>query len=184
MNWVGTMGSRVVLMNGAALRLAIGRMAHEIAERQLPSARLVLVGVQTGGIQLASRLAAELTRLCGHEIPAGQLDVSMHRDDLHHRPAPRVHPTVLPGDINGATVILTDDVLYSGRTIRAALDALHDFGRPERVQLAVFIDRLGDRQLPIQADYFARRLETRPGQRVDVRWTETGGDDRVYLESA
>jgi pyrimidine operon attenuation protein/uracil phosphoribosyltransferase len=180
---VGIMGSRVVLMNGAALRLAIGRMAHEIAERHVVASRLVILGVQTGGVQLASRLAGELSRLCGHDVPAGQIDVSMHRDDLHHRPVPTVHPTNLPGDVNGATIILTDDVLYSGRTARAALDALHDYGRPERVQLAVLIDRLGDRQLPIQADYFARRLETRPEQRVDVRWTETGGDDRVYLET-
>lgn len=177
------MASRVVLMNGAALRLAIGRMAHEIAERQPASARTVLLGVQTGGIQLASRLAGELSRLWGQEIPAGRIDVSMHRDDLHARPVPMVHPTQLPGDINGATVILADDVLHTGRTVRAALDALHDYGRPERVQLAVLIDRQGHRQLPIQADYYARRLETRPEQRVEVRWTETGGDDRVYLET-
>jgi pyrimidine operon attenuation protein/uracil phosphoribosyltransferase len=177
------MGSRVVLMNGAALRLAIGRMAHEIAERQVVASRLVILGVQTGGVQLAARLGAELSRLCGHDVPAGQIDVSMHRDDLSQRPAPTVHPTNLPGDINGAMVVLTDDVLHSGRTVRAALDALHDYGRPERVQLAVLIDRVGGRQLPIQADYFARRLETRLDQRVDVRWTEIGGDDRVYLET-
>lgn len=170
-------------MNGAALRLAIGRIAHEIAERHASASRLVILGVQTGGVQLAARLSGELARLCGHDVPFGEVDVSMHRDDLHQRPAPMVHPTNLPGDVNGATVILTDDVLSTGRTVRAALDALHDFGRPERVQLAVLIDRLGDRQLPIQADYFARRLETRPEQRVDVRWTEMGGDDRVYLET-
>lgn len=181
--WVTTMGSRVVLMNGPALRLAIGRMAHEMAERHTPSSRLVILGVQKGGIQLASRLSVELTRLCGHPVSAGQIDVSMHRDDLHHRPVPTVHPTNIPGDVNGAVVILTDDVLYSGRTARAALDALHDYGRPERVQLAVLIDRRGHRQLPIQADYVARRLETKPEQRVDVRWTEDGGDDCVYLET-
>ncbi|MGE4180253.1 MAG: bifunctional pyr operon transcriptional regulator/uracil phosphoribosyltransferase PyrR [Limisphaerales bacterium] len=177
------MGSRVALMSGAALRLAIGRMAHEIAERHDVASRCVILGIQKGGVQLALRIAGELTRLCGTEVPAGQIDVSMHRDDLHQRPVPTVHPTNLPGDINGATVILADDVLHSGRTARAALDALHDFGRPERVQLAVLIDRLGARQLPIQADYFARRLETRPEQRVEVRWTEAGGDDRVYLET-
>jgi pyrimidine operon attenuation protein/uracil phosphoribosyltransferase len=158
-------------------------MAHEIAERQVIPSRLVIVGVQNAGVQLASRLGAELTRLCGHDVPVGLIDVSMHRDDLNHRPAPMVYPTNLPGDINGAMVVLTDDVLHTGRTVRAALDALHDYGRPERVQLAVLIDCVGGRQLPIQADYFARRLETRPDQRVEVRWTEIGGDDRVYLET-
>ena len=173
----------MVLMNAAGLRLAIGRMAHEIAERNAGHSRLVILGVQTGGVHLAARLADELGRLLGHPIPVGQLDVSLHRDDLHHRPAPTIHPTNLPGDVNGAAVILTDDVLFSGRTIRAGLDALHDFGRPERVQLAVLIDRKGHRQLPIQADYVARKLETHAGQRVKVDWREDGGDDAVHLET-
>lgn len=170
-------------MNGATLRLAIERMAHEIAERTGGSTRWTVLGIQTGGVHLATRLSAALSRVSGFPVAAGQIDVSMHRDDLSQRPVPTVHATNLPGDVSGASVILTDDVLYTGRTVRAALDALHDFGRPERVQLAVLIDRLGDRQLPIQADYFARRLETRPGQRVDVRWAEDGGDDCIYLET-
>ncbi len=178
------MSSRLVLMNAPGLRLAIGRMAHEIAERNAGSTRLVILGVQTGGIHLAARLGAEIANLVGHPIPVGQLDVSLHRDDLHHRPAPTIHPTNLPGDLNGSTVILTDDVLFSGRTIRAGLDALHDFGRPDRVQLAVLIDRHGHRQLPIQADYVARKLETHAGQRVKVHWREDGGDDGVHLETA
>jgi pyrimidine operon attenuation protein/uracil phosphoribosyltransferase len=177
------MTSRVVLMNATGLRLAIGRMAHEIAERNSGVARLLIVGVQKGGIHLAARLSAELEKLLGHPVPPGQLDVALHRDDLHQRPAPTVHPTNLPGDVNGATVILTDDVLFSGRTSRAALDALHHYGRPDRVQLAVLIDRHGHRQLPIQADYVARKLDTRPAQRVEVRWVEDGGDDGVYLEA-
>lgn len=177
------MSARLVLMNASGLRLAIGRMAHEIAERHTGASRLLILGVQRGGIHLAARLGAELTRLVGHPVPVGQIDVSLHRDDLHHRPAPPIHPTNLPGDVNGAWVILTDDVLFSGRTIRAALDALHDYGRPERVQLAVLIDRHGHRQLPIQADYVARKLDTRPGQRVEVSWTEDGGDDGVHLET-
>lgn len=175
------MSSRLVLMNASGLRLAIGRIAHEVAERNATAPRLVILGVQTGGVQLAARLAAELETLLGHPVPAGQLDVSLHRDDLHQRPAPTIHPTNIPGDLNGATVILTDDVLFSGRTIRAALDALHDLGRPDRVQLAVLIDRHGHRQLPIQADFVARKLDTRANQRVDVSWQEMGGDDGVHL---
>lgn len=178
------MTSRLVLMNAASLRLAVGRMAHEIAERNGSSSRLLILGVQTGGIHLAARLSVELGNLLGHPVPAGQLDVSLHRDDLSQRPAPTLHPTNLPGDLNGSTVILTDDVLFSGRTIRAALDAMHDYGRPDCVQLAVLIDRGGHRQLPIQPDYAARRLDTRPTQRVDVRWVEVDGDDCVYLENS
>ncbi|MBX3745444.1 MAG: bifunctional pyr operon transcriptional regulator/uracil phosphoribosyltransferase PyrR [Verrucomicrobiae bacterium] len=170
-----------VLMNAHALRLAVSRMAHEIAERNAGNSRLVLLGVQKGGVHLAARLARELERLTHHPVPAGQLDASLHRDDLHQRPAPDIRPTNLPGDLNGATVILADDVLFSGRTARAALDALHDFARPDRVQLAVLIDRHGHRQLPIQADYAARKLDTRPEQRVDVHWTEDGREDGVLL---
>ena len=177
------MSSRSVLMTAPALRLAIGRMAHEIAERHAAEPKLVLLGVQKGGVHFASRLAVELGRLLGHPVPAGQLDVALHRDDLNHRPAPAVHPTNLPGDVNGTLVVLADDVLYSGRTVRAALDALHHYGRPERVQLAVLVDRHGHRQLPIQADYVARKLETHRGQRVDIAWAEDGGDDCVYLET-
>lgn len=172
-----------VLMTPAALRLAISRMAHEIAERLPHPHRLTLLGIQKGGVHLASRLAPELSRLLGQPVPAGQIDVSLHRDDLHHRPAPEIHPTNLPGDLNGSTVILTDDVLCSGRTVRAALDALHDFGRPERVHLAVLIDRHGHRQLPIQPDFVARRIDTRPGHRIDVRWSEDGGEDTVHLHT-
>lgn len=170
-------------MNAIGLRLAIGRMAHEIAERNAGVGRLLILGVQKGGIHLAARLAGELSKVLGQEIPSGQLDVALHRDDLHQRPAPTVHPTNLPGDVTGTTVILADDVLFSGRTSRAALDALHHYGRPDRVQLAVLIDRHGHRQLPIAADYVARRLDTRPTQRVEVRWVEEGGDDCVYLEA-
>lgn len=159
-------------------------MAHEIAERTHGAQRLVILGVQKGGVHLATRLSSELERVLAHPVPAGQLDVSLHRDDLHQRPAPAIHPTNLPGDLNEATVVLTDDVLYSGRTVRAALDALHDYGRPERVQLAVLIDRHGHRQLPIQADYVARKLDTRHHQRVEVHWAEDGAEDGVFLTTS
>jgi pyrimidine operon attenuation protein/uracil phosphoribosyltransferase len=173
----------IVLMTAAALRLSISRMAYEIAERHAGTERLVLLGIQKGGAHFGTRLANELTALLSRPVPSGQLDTALHRDDHHQRPAPVIHPTNIPGDLTGATVILADDVLFSGRTVRAALDALHDFGRPTQVQLAVLINRVGHRQLPIQADYVARGLETRADDRVDVRWSEDGGDDRVYLHS-
>ena len=169
------------LMSAKTLTLAIRRMAHEIAERNVSASRLLVIGIQAGGVHLAARLGAELERALGHSIGVGQLDVSLHRDDLSQRPAPTLRPTNLPGDITDAVVILTDDVLYSGRTVRAALDALHDYGRPERVQLAVLIDRTGHRQLPIQADYVARKLQSRPSQRVEVSWAEDGKAERVSL---
>ncbi len=175
------MSSSTVLMSASTLRLSISRMAHQVAEHHTPADRLIILGIQKGGVHLANRLAAELGRLLDHPVPSGQLDAALHRDDLHRRPAPPIHPTNLPGDLTGAVVILVDDVLFSGRTVRAALDALHDFGRPERVQLAVLIDRHGHRQLPIQADFVARKIETRNRERVEVTWAETGGDDCVYL---
>ncbi|MCC6233841.1 MAG: bifunctional pyr operon transcriptional regulator/uracil phosphoribosyltransferase PyrR [Verrucomicrobiales bacterium] len=175
------MSARRILMTADGLRLAISRMAHEIAERDAGAERLLIVGVQAGGIHLAARLAQELQQWRGQPLIAGQLDVSMHRDDLSQRPAPAIRPTNLPGDVQGATVVLVDDVLFSGRTVRAALDALHDFGRPERVRLAVLVDRLGHRQVPIQADYVARKVESLPGQRVEVMWSEDGSEDGVFL---
>ncbi len=177
------MSGRQTLMTGTTLRLAISRMAHEIAERDGGVERLMIVGVQTGGIHLATRLAQDLGRLRAQSLRAGELDVTMHRDDLSQRPAPTIHPTNLPGDIQGATVVLVDDVLCSGRTVRAALDVLHDFGRPQRVRLAVLVDRLGHRQLPIQADYIARRIDSLAAQRVEVLWSENGSEDGVFLTS-
>jgi pyrimidine operon attenuation protein/uracil phosphoribosyltransferase len=175
------MSSPSVLMTASTMRLAISRVAHQIAERVAPSPRLLLLGVQKGGVHLAARLSQELQTLLGHPVPTGQIDVSLHRDDLHQRPAPPIHPTNLPGDLNDATVILADDVLSSGRTVRAALDAIHDFGRPDRVQLAVLIDRHDQRKLPVQPDYVARKIQTNPDQRVQVRWRENGEEDGVFL---
>ena len=170
----------LLLLDAAALARALTRIAHEIVERNESSAEVVLVGVQTGGVHLARRLSRTLGDLWGQPVPAGTLDVNMHRDDLAQQPAPTVHPTQMPGDITGKTVVLVDDVLFSGRTTRAALDALNDFGRPRRVQLAVLVDR-GHRELPIKADFVGKNIPTRANERVNVKLAEADGEDGVWL---
>ncbi len=170
-----------LLLNAAALKRALSRIAHEVAERNEEPEKVMLIGVQRGGVFFAQRLAALLREIWGTQVPVGTLDVSMHRDDLDHRAAPHVHPTQIPGDITGKTVVLVDDVLFRGRTTRAALDALNDFGRPQRVQLAVLVDR-GHRELPIKADFVGKNVPTAPGERINVQWAEEGGVDSVHLE--
>lgn len=157
------------------------RIAHEIAERNDDCRTLVLVGIQRGGVLLAERLAGLLKGIWGNAIPVGSLDVGMHRDDLNRQLAPQIHPTVIPFDVNEKTVVLVDDVLFSGRTIRAAMDALNDFGRPRRIQLAVLIDR-GHRELPIKADFVGKNVPTALTERVEVCLREEGGEDAVSLE--
>ena len=157
------------------------RIAHEIAERNDNGQSVVIVGVQRGGIFLAERLGGILKNIWGDTVPVGSLDVSMHRDDVGHQPAPKVHPTVIPFDLHDRTVVLVDDVLFSGRTARAAMDALNDFGRPRRIQLAVLIDR-GHRELPIKADFVGKNVPTSISERIDVRLKEEFGEDVVYLE--
>ncbi|MBM3875597.1 MAG: bifunctional pyr operon transcriptional regulator/uracil phosphoribosyltransferase PyrR [Verrucomicrobia bacterium] len=169
------------LLTAGAIDRALTRIAHEIAERNDAPSSVVLVGVQTGGVHLAHRLARTLATIWGHAVPVGALDVSMHRDDLDGRPAPQIRPTSIPVDITGTTVVLVDDVLFSGRTTRAALDAMNDFGRPARVQLAVLVDR-GHRELPIKADFVGKNVPTRHGEHINVRLREDGHDDRVDLE--
>jgi pyrimidine operon attenuation protein/uracil phosphoribosyltransferase len=159
------------------------RIAHEIAERNEESKLVVLVGVQRGGVLLAQRLAGLLHGIWNETVPVGSLDISMHRDDLANQLAPAVHPTVIPFDITGKTVVLVDDVLFSGRTIRAAMDALNDFGRPHRIQLAVLVDR-GHRELPIKADFVGKNVPTALAERIDVHLREEGGQDVVYLEKS
>jgi pyrimidine operon attenuation protein/uracil phosphoribosyltransferase len=169
-----------LLLDATALSRALVRIAHEIAERNEAGRDVVLVGVQTGGVHLAARLARTLSEIWNQPVPSGTLDVSMHRDDLASHLAPPVHATQMPGDITGKTVVLVDDVLFSGRTTRAALDALNDFGRPRRVQLAVLIDR-GHRELPIKADFVGKNLPTRANEHVCVRLQETNQEDGVWL---
>jgi len=176
------MPDSTVILTDEAIQRALTRIAHEIAERNPQSQSVVLVGVQRGGIHFANRLGALLRDIWKHPVPVGTVDVSMHRDDLDQRPNPRMHPTTIPFDINGKNVVLVDDVLFSGRTTRAALDALNDFGRPKAIQLAVLIDR-GHRELPIRATFVGKNVPTALSETVNVHWKEDGSkDDLVYLE--
>jgi len=169
------------ILNAAAIRRALVRIAHEIAERNELSEEVVLIGIQRGGVPLAKRLGAHLDEIWKHPVPAGTLDVSMHRDDLDQRVAPNVYATEIPFDVTGKTVVLVDDVLFSGRTIRAAMDALNDFGRPKQIQLAVLVDR-GHRELPIKADFVGKNQPTSSNESVVVRLGEGGGEDEVVVE--
>ena len=175
------MPESTTILNAQAIHRVLTRIAHEIVERNDSSQSVVVVGVQRGGIHLAERLGLLLKGIWGHPVPVGKIDVSMHRDDLGDHAAPNIQPTIMPFDLNGKTVVLVDDVLFSGRTTRAALDALNDFGRPRRVQLAVLVDR-GHRQLPIKPDFVGKNVPTSINERIDVLLKEEGGDDAVYLE--
>jgi len=172
------MPESTVILDAAAIQRALTRIAHEIAERNEVSAEVVLVGIPEGGVPLAERLGKILSEIWKHAVPTGSLDVSMHRDDLDQRAAPRVHPTVMPFDVTGKTVVLVDDVLFSGRTARAAMDALNDFGRPKKIQFAVLIDR-GHRELPIKADFVGKNVPTAANEKIQVR---LGEKDEVTLE--
>ncbi len=159
----------------------VTRIAHEIVERAKGAEDVVLLGIHTRGVHLAHRLRARLTQITGREIPFGTLDITMYRDDLRLKPARALEHTEIPADgIDGKLVILVDDVLFSGRTIRAALDALGDIGRPRAVQLAVLVDR-GHRELPIRADYVGKNLPTSLREAVQVQLSETDGRDAVLL---
>jgi pyrimidine operon attenuation protein/uracil phosphoribosyltransferase len=175
------MPESTVVLNAAAIQRALVRIAHEIAERDEDSQEVVLVGIQKGGVPLAQSLSKALTEIWGHPVLVGKLDVSMHRDDLDRRMAPDVQPTDIPFDISGKTVVFVDDVLFKGRTVRAAMDALNDFGRPKRIQLAVLIDR-GHRELPIKADFVGKNLPTSQNESVLVTVDEPGRANEVVLE--
>ncbi|KJY33299.1 MULTISPECIES: bifunctional pyr operon transcriptional regulator/uracil phosphoribosyltransferase PyrR [Streptomyces] len=157
------------------------RIAHEIVERAKGADDVVLLGIPTRGVYIARRLAAKLEEITGTKIPVGSLDITMYRDDLRMKPARAIGRTEIPGDdIDGRLVVLVDDVLFSGRTIRAALDALGDLGRPRAVQLAVLVDR-GHRELPIRADYVGKNLPTSLRETVKVQLQEEDGRDAVLL---
>jgi pyrimidine operon attenuation protein/uracil phosphoribosyltransferase len=159
---------------------ALTRITHEILERNRDSAGLVLLGIPTRGVHLARRIAERMSDVEGRTITAGALDVTMYRDDLRLKPARALEHTEIPDDIDGKVVVLIDDVLFSGRTIRAALDALTELGRPKAVQLAVLIDR-GHRELPIRADFVGKNLPTSLAEKVRVRLTESDGSDAVSI---
>src|SRR5882757_2148543 len=175
------MPEATVILDATAIQRALTRIAHEIAERNEHSTEVALIGIPVGGDHLAARLAKILSGIWNHTIPVGILDVTMHRDDLDQRVAPTVHPTDIPFDVTGKTVVLVDDVLFSGRTTRAAMDALNDFGRPKRIQLAVLVDR-GHRELPIKADFVGKNVPTALNEIVAVRLKEMGGEDEVVIE--
>jgi len=157
------------------------RMAGEILEHNGGVEGLTLVGIRTRGVPLAEALAAEIERSEGQKVPIGVLDITLYRDDLSViAPQPVVKETRLPGPVEGQTLVLCDDVLYTGRTIRAALDALTDYGRPNAVQLAVLIDR-GHRELPIQADFVGRKIASDRDELVEVRFVATDGEDKVMI---
>jgi pyrimidine operon attenuation protein/uracil phosphoribosyltransferase len=169
------------VLDAADVRRVLTRIGHEIVERNKGTSDLVLVGVHRRGVPLAHRLAAKLAEIEGHAVPTGALDVAMYRDDIGLRPPGATHQTDLPVDLTGKVVVLVDDVLFTGRTIRAALDALVDFGRPRAIQLAVLVDR-GHRELPIRADYVGKNLPTSLGQDVQVRVSEIDGTDSVVVD--
>jgi len=170
-------------MDEVEIRRALTRIAHEILERNKGASSLALVGIAARGDDLARRLAAEIRRIEGAEVPVGALDITFYRDDIGLRAeAPEVHETDIGFDITGRTVVLVDDVLFTGRTIRAAMDALVDFGRPRAVQLAVLVDR-GHRELPIRADYVGKNVPTRADEQVRVALTEVDGEDGVVVEA-
>ncbi|MEV5002058.1 bifunctional pyr operon transcriptional regulator/uracil phosphoribosyltransferase PyrR [Nocardioides sp. LML1-1-1.1] len=171
---------RVVLDAGDISR-ALVRIAHEILERNKGAEDLLLLGLHTRGVPLAHRIAANIAQVEGTTVATGSLDVTMYRDDLRSNPTRTPHRTEVPsGGIDGKTVVLVDDVLYSGRTIRAALDALSDLGRPAVVRLAVLVDR-GHRELPIRADHVGKNLPTARSERVSLRLAETDGEDEVTI---
>lgn len=156
------------VMTAEDLNRAIRRIGHEIVERHHGTDGVILVGIHSRGVPLAEQIAAEIERFENTQIPVGELDIGLYRDDLASRPTTRLSRTLIPVDLVGQTVILVDDVLFTGRTIRAALDAILDLGRPERIELAVICDR-GHRQLPIRPDYVGKNLPTSPDQRVMVK---------------
>jgi pyrimidine operon attenuation protein/uracil phosphoribosyltransferase len=169
------------VLDEAALDRALTRIAHEILEKNDGASDLAFVGLRTRGVTIAHRLGAKILKIDGSELPVGTLDITLYRDDLDMRGAPVVRGTDIPFSIKGKTVILVDDVLFTGRTIRAALDALIDLGRPRMIQLAILVDR-GHRELPIRPDYIGKNLPTSRRESVSVRLREHDGEDRVVIE--
>ena len=175
-----------VVMDADRIRRTLARIAHEILERNRGVEELALVGIRTRGAPIARRLAQSIREISGHEVPTGALDITLYRDDLMRHavgPQPLVRLTEIPFSIDDKRILLVDDVLYTGRTIRAALDALIDFGRPKAIQLIVLVDR-GHRELPIKADYVGKNLPTSLSESVQVHLTEIDGKDEVEIRES
>jgi pyrimidine operon attenuation protein / uracil phosphoribosyltransferase len=172
-----------IVLDRDDLRRALVRIAHEIVEGNTAGDPLSLVGIHTRGALMARRLRALIEELAGKPVPLGEIDITFYRDDVGSRPisdAPVVHSSRVDFPLEGTTVVLVDDVLYTGRTVRAAIDSLFDYGRPDRIQLAVLVDR-GHRELPIRPDYVGKNLPTSRRQRVNVRLEETDGVDEIEI---
>lgn len=169
------------VMSSEDIVRAVRRIAHEITERHHGAENLVLVGIHTRGVPIAEAIAEAIDGFEGVKVPVGELDIGLYRDDLSRRPTRRLGRTLMPVDLNNENVILVDDVLYTGRTVRAALDALLDLGRPAKVELAVLIDR-GHRQLPIRPDYVGKNLPTAADERVRVRVSGADAEPGVWIE--
>jgi len=176
------MVQKKVVMDAEGIDRSLTRIAYEILEKNKGVDELVLVGIRTGGVYLAERLQAKISGTEGKRVPVGILDITLYRDDLStSRPKPRLGKTDIPFSLDGKRVVLVDDVLFTGRTIRAAMDALIDFGRPRLIQLAVLIDR-GHRELPIRADFVGKNLPSSLWEAVSVQLTEKSGTDEVVIE--
>lgn len=179
------MTTATVLLDGKDIQRAITRMAHEIIENYRGAEGLALIGIQTRGVFIARRLRSEIAKIEGidkENIPCGEMDINLYRDDwtrISHQPV--VKPTEIPFEVNDRNILLVDDVLYTGRTIRAAMDALMDFGRPARIGLAVLVDR-GHREFPIQPDYTGKKVESEYNQQVNVLLSEYDDSDQITLE--
>ena len=173
-----------VLMDAERMARTLTRIAHEIVERNRNLGDLALVGIRTRGVPLAARLRANLHEITGDDVPVGALDITLYRDDLMRHavaPQPLVRRTEIPFSIDDRKIVLVDDVLYTGRTVRAGLDALIDFGRPKAIQLVALVDR-GHRELPIKADYVGKNVPTSASESIHVRLQETDGEDLVLIE--
>ncbi len=172
----------VTLLNSAQVNLALKRLARQLVENHDNFQNTVLLGLQPRGIQFASRLVSEVEAIIGHKVNFGKIDITFHRDDFRRGEEPlKANRTEIDFLIENQQVILIDDVLYTGRSIRAALDAMLSFGRPEKVELCVLIDRRFSRHLPVQPDYVGRQVDSLQSEKVTVKWSETDGTDEVIL---
>lgn len=174
------MTKKTEIMDAAAVKRALTRIAHEISERNRGVDNIALVGIRTRGVHVADRLAKKIKDIEGVEVPVGSLDITFYRDDIAVNPQPQVESTDVSFDITGKDIVLCDDVLYTGRTIRAAMDALIDYGRPQTIQLAIMVDR-GHRELPIRADYVGKNIPTSTKESVKVHLVEEDEYDAVEM---